>query len=83
MATKKELEERIRELEEENEELQTKLDDIADLALPEEEEESEGEGEGEEEEEQPAESAAPGSQPRTSRGQAAQSSGLSSPCDRR
>ena len=44
MATKKGLEERIRELEEENEELQTKLDDIADLALPEEEEEEEGDG---------------------------------------
>ncbi len=41
MATNKELEERIQELEEENEGIQTKLDDIADLALPEEEEESE------------------------------------------
>lgn len=48
MATKKELEERVLELEEENEELQTKLDDIADLALPEEEAEGD-EGEGEDE----------------------------------
>ena len=48
MATKKELEERVQELEEENEALQTKLDDIADLALPDEEAESD-EGEGEDE----------------------------------
>lgn len=48
MATKKELQDRVRELEEENEELQNKLDDIADLALPEEEEEEDGDGEDEE-----------------------------------
>ena len=37
----KSLQRRIKELEEENEDLQTKLDDIADLVMPEEDEEEE------------------------------------------
>ena len=47
MATKQELEERISELEEENEELQSRLDEILDIAAPgdkEEDEEEQGEG---------------------------------------
>ncbi len=50
MPTKQELEERIRELEEENEQLQTQLDDIADIVAPpdsgdDEDEEDDDEGE--------------------------------------
>lgn len=42
MAAKQELEERISELEEDNEELQTQLDEIMDIIAPPEEEEDEG-----------------------------------------
>lgn len=41
MPSKQELEEQIRELEEENDQLQTQLDDILDIAAPPEEEEVE------------------------------------------
>lgn len=44
MATKQELFDRIKELEDENEELQSQLDEVADIVAPPEE----GEGEGEE-----------------------------------
>jgi cell shape-determining protein MreC len=48
MPSKKELQDRIRELEEENDQLQDALDSIADIAAPEEEEEGEeGEDAGE------------------------------------
>ena len=45
--TRRELLERIEELESENEDLQSKLDEIADLVAPEEDETEEGEGQGE------------------------------------
>lgn len=48
MATKQELLDQIRELEEENETLQSQLDEVADIVAPPEEEEGEDEGEGEE-----------------------------------
>ncbi len=43
MASKQKLEERIRELETENEELHGRLDEIADIVAPEEEESEDGE----------------------------------------
>lgn len=46
MTTEMELVQRIRDLEEESEPFQTRLDAIANLALPEEKEEDEDEGEG-------------------------------------
>ena len=45
MATKQQLERQIRELEEENEDLQERLDEILDIAAPAEEEEEQQEGE--------------------------------------
>jgi hypothetical protein len=52
MATKEDLQERIQELEEENDDLQDQLDKIADIAAPIEEDED-GEGEEERERERP------------------------------
>ena len=49
MATKQELENQIRELEEENEELQSRLDEVLDIVAPPEEEEEGAEELGEEE----------------------------------
>src|SRR5581483_10010663 len=49
---KADLKRRIRELEDENDELQTKLDDIADLVMPEEGEDGEGDEVEEDEEEE-------------------------------
>ena len=47
MATKQDLEERISELEEENEQLQSRLDEILEIVTPPEEEDGEEEGEDE------------------------------------
>ncbi len=47
MANKQELEERINELEEENEQLQSRLDEILDIVAPSEEEDEGEEGEDE------------------------------------
>ena len=49
MATKQDLEERISELEEENEQLQSRLDEILEIVTPPEEEDGEEEGEDEDE----------------------------------